>query len=449
MVYGLLSSKNVDTHIYSSSIQIITHTEYMGVFISYILRSIIALHLLSLSSSSLIEEEHHFWHYSAVTVCILLATYQFINNAPFLSPLLMACITRVLRSWNFSGIKWNEIIQEKQKSGEPLDWRWMSISQMVIENPQLLQGIAIISAICVIFFNIPALAKCISYPRRIVEYMISLATITNVILYKIRPQVLPYPFGSIYFLYLLHVVLLGLAMVHLKKYKWLETRTYIAHRILSVFVSMWLLLERISNYGAIALILLQLLLLFRTYWTHQSDLLARWQKRKRIYSLSKSDWWIISHILGMSAYYSLGRSISIATIDFGGVYQGLQEYNPTLIAALIFLLQYLPRSIFVLAAIYICSSIQQNQDNLLSRCTESTWLFENLFVEFGLLRTPRMLMGSAMLLGMKDHLFIWSVFCPKYLYELGDTAFSLFASAIIIAFAALSAFYRKKKAKVA
>ncbi len=436
ILLGVQLAFSRSTKRYYSSAYVQSSPEPFRNFIRGVMVAFLSLHLASSTSSSLIEEEHQFWYYASTTIYILLAVYQVKYKRPALPIILVAIGGRILRYWNSSGIKWNELVQEHQKAGGEMNWQWLMYSQLVTPWITHIAIVSVAISISLIVLHAIYSIRKNNKVRKIalIEASVSVATLVNVLVYKLFPEMLPYPFNSIHFLYAIHA-LQFVAVPFVTNRYW----NYIMLRVFIILTSFWFLIERLQNYGAITIVILQILALVRTQVTHQVGVQNGVTATFRVTGFSKSDWLLVCHFMGMSAYYSFGRSISVATIDFGGVYQGLTEYSPTLIACLIFLLQYLPRLIFLVVALMIGFNHKKIQgSNPVLDKNPSAWTLKFLFIEFGLLRAPRMLVSSAMLLAMKDHLFIWSVFCPKYLYELADTSFTIVASVLIIAVTILS-----------
>eukprot|EP00094_Tigriopus_californicus_P011836 TCALIF_11432-PA protein Name:"Similar to las21 GPI ethanolamine phosphate transferase 2 (Schizosaccharomyces pombe (strain 972 / ATCC 24843))" AED:0.83 eAED:0.83 QI:0/0/0/0.5/1/1/2/0/115 len=104
----------------------------------------------------------------------------------------------------------------------------------------------------------------------------------------------------------------------------------------------------------------------------------------------------------------VGNSNSLATIDVGSGYTGLSEFHPVLVSALIGLTTY---SAPILALLAYFSDYPKTLSS-----TMSLMLF---------LRTVELGFFEALLTVERYHLFVWTVFSPKLLYE--ATLSALFA----------------------
>ncbi|TRY75578.1 hypothetical protein TCAL_11431 [Tigriopus californicus] len=112
--------------------------------------------------------------------------------------------------------------------------------------------------------------------------------------------------------------------------------------------------------------------------------------------------------IGFSIYFAQGNSNSLATIDVGSGYTGLSEFHPVLVSALIGLTTY---SAPILALLAYFSDYPKTLSS-----TMSLMLF---------LRTVELGFFEALLTVERYHLFVWTVFSPKLLYE--ATLSALFA----------------------
>jgi ethanolamine phosphate transferase 2 subunit G len=115
------------------------------------------------------------------------------------------------------------------------------------------------------------------------------------------------------------------------------------------------------------------------------------------------------------SYFSFGYSISISSIDIGIVYTGIPFFNSLVIGIL--LLFNLFSSYFIYFLNFILFFWDRNNLIWYKICLD---LFFNSFNNFLIL---------LVMFIMKFHLFIWSVFSPKFLF---DCFFSIFQFILLI-----------------
>jgi ethanolaminephosphotransferase len=166
----------------------------------------------------------------------------------------------------------------------------------------------------------------------------------------------------------------------------------------------WLLIEKVENAPLIVLILLQMYCL--------AHILGYFVERQKF---SNMDIHAACYYFGMATFYYFGRNISISSVDFSVAYQGLSSYQPTLIGSIVFLEIYLPKIFFsILIPIYTTIKLQKYEEKFSELPLNGIFSFI-----FGI-QSIQLLVNSCMLYLMRDHLFIWSVFSPKFLWVIGD-----------------------------
>ncbi|KAJ8771188.1 hypothetical protein K2173_025876 [Erythroxylum novogranatense] len=127
---------------------------------------------------------------------------------------------------------------------------------------------------------------------------------------------------------------------------------------------------------------------------------------------------------GMAGHFALGNSNTLATIDVAGAFIGLSSYSSLLSGILMFLITYASPTLVLLSLVIYIS------------LKDDSYLASPKNVEFGNLL--KLMLGfpcliplglnsvlltayTIVLLLMRNHLFIWSVFSPKYLYVCATT----------------------------
>jgi hypothetical protein len=116
--------------------------------------------------------------------------------------------------------------------------------------------------------------------------------------------------------------------------------------------------------------------------------------------------------LAQSAFYSFGNTNTISTLDVGPGFTALSEYNLPMVSIQILLSTY---SFFLYWILMLFNRLEQY--NYCDR------FHKNLVI--GALFSVRaftMCVFQLIAIDLRNHLFIWSVVCPKYLYELVHTA---------------------------
>jgi ethanolaminephosphotransferase len=116
------------------------------------------------------------------------------------------------------------------------------------------------------------------------------------------------------------------------------------------------------------------------------------------------------------SFYILGNSNSIATIDLQNAYVGLSK-NHMELAGLVTFLSTFSGPLVVLSSFLFSSKQSLSLKHL------NSWILWRLIVTF---------MVCLTCLIMKDHLFVWSVFSPRLLYEMAWIFF--YATSFLIAY---------------
>ncbi|XP_047316261.1 GPI ethanolamine phosphate transferase 2 isoform X1 [Impatiens glandulifera] len=139
------------------------------------------------------------------------------------------------------------------------------------------------------------------------------------------------------------------------------------------------------------------------------------------------------YFLGMVGHFALGNTNTLATIDVAGAFIGISSHSTALSGILMFIITYAsPMLVFLSLVIYI--SMKTTSSLSLGNLLKKTVGFACL-VPLGI-NSIILLAYTIMLLLMRNHLFVWSVFSPKYLYVCATTicvyigVFIVFSTAI-------------------
>ncbi|PQQ18194.1 GPI ethanolamine phosphate transferase 2 isoform X2 [Prunus yedoensis var. nudiflora] len=125
------------------------------------------------------------------------------------------------------------------------------------------------------------------------------------------------------------------------------------------------------------------------------------------------------YFLGMAGHFALGNSNSLATIDVAGAFIGISSHSTVLSGILMFMITYASPMLFILSMVmYI--SVKETSYLPSPFSADSTQLLKIMLgfpclVPLGL-NSILLTAYTIILLLMRNHLFVWSVFSPKYIY---------------------------------
>ncbi|XP_057865610.2 GPI ethanolamine phosphate transferase 2 isoform X2 [Cryptomeria japonica] len=150
---------------------------------------------------------------------------------------------------------------------------------------------------------------------------------------------------------------------------------------------------------------------------------------------------ITMYWLGMAGHFGLGNSNTLATVDVAGAYIGLTTHSTVLSGILLFIITYGSPVLFLFGAM-LCSSFEEGRNSMNitkeERCSGYFFLKTiALPCVLPLVLNSVVLVGfTGVLVLMRNHLFVWSVFSPKYLYVCATTI-CIYTSTFLIAFTGL------------
>ncbi|XP_062178247.1 GPI ethanolamine phosphate transferase 2 isoform X3 [Alnus glutinosa] len=130
------------------------------------------------------------------------------------------------------------------------------------------------------------------------------------------------------------------------------------------------------------------------------------------------------YYLGMAGHFALGNSNTLATIDVAGAFIGMSSYSTLLSGILMFIITYASPILFLLSMVmYI--SVKDTSYLVIPQNADSGHLLKIMLafpclVPLGV-NSILLTTYTIVLLLMRNHLFVWSVFSPKYLYVCATT----------------------------
>ncbi|XP_043711482.1 GPI ethanolamine phosphate transferase 2 [Telopea speciosissima] len=141
------------------------------------------------------------------------------------------------------------------------------------------------------------------------------------------------------------------------------------------------------------------------------------------------------YFLGMAGHFGLGNSNTLATIDVAGAFIGLSSHSTLFAGILMFMITFASPLLLLLSMVMHTSmkdmrNLSVSQDADMGHLLLSTIAFPSL-VPLSL-NSILLTTFTVVLLLMRNHLFVWSVFSPKYLYVCATTA-SVYAGVTAVA----------------
>ncbi|KAG1704148.1 hypothetical protein DVH05_006159 [Phytophthora capsici] len=179
-------------------------------------------------------------------------------------------------------------------------------------------------------------------------------------------------------------------------------------------MSMWLLvglLQRVANFPTLTLICLQM------------EAVAKLLKCEQVTALRDSGVVVAGLALWLSqaAFFALGNSHLVTTIDISQSYHGLSSYSQSLVGALTFVSVFSgPLVCFVNLFQWLDAAASPTLTGLPKTNTRRVACLTLLSYQ-----VLRFAVYTIVVYLMRFHLFIWSVFAPKMLYEFAHLAVSL------------------------
>eukprot|EP01117_Protostelium_nocturnum_P011764 TRINITY_DN428_c0_g1_i1.p1 TRINITY_DN428_c0_g1~~TRINITY_DN428_c0_g1_i1.p1 ORF type:complete len:926 (+),score=242.77 TRINITY_DN428_c0_g1_i1:207-2984(+) len=352
---------------------------------SLIVCTCIFLYFAGLLGSSTIEEEHQTFYFITTTLLLVQSWKDFRGKSKDLSSLLYSIsllfISKVMRSWNQTGNKW---------LGGPDIHKWL-----LKEENQFFCGVLFIfSSLFVLSLGLVSPNSIQSSLKRKTFKMLSFLASFGIVLYKMGlfPHVETAQF--VYFcIFTMILVLLSLP----KGENWISR----IELYLITFSQLFLLLHKVPNAFLIV-----------GFWVQTFLISLLNQKNEFWRSILTLRW------MGYSSFFILGNSNGISTIDISGAYTGLSSYNEFVVGSLVAIIGLSGPLFFFLYGIQMNNNSQGNA-------------IKSISMIFGF-RSVVILIFSLFIATHRHHLFIWSVFSPKYIYEIAFTLFDVIQSLFLL-----------------
>ncbi|XVE86854.1 hypothetical protein DITRI_Ditri18aG0068800 [Diplodiscus trichospermus] len=416
---------------------------------------VILIVVTSMGSSSMVEEEHYIWHFVISTFYLLLLrkTAQSFSAVGLQSSLLMKkgqtregyrrmffiflllISGRIFRGWHQGGVNWTSL-PDVSKCLEQAGSNYVKLLQLI--SAFLVISIGVFALFSIKFkgkyFQMVRISFLISgllvvlHITRYQDYTVSTtnygATLLAQIIYAILGTAtigtvvaLPWlvPFSTFKICPSDNSVSPRPFYLSIQdKFPLLELRDTL-YVIGSAYIFCWcllqLLLQQPINSIPILLLLVQILasmLYFASCGAHHKE----WIEIAALY------------YLGMAGHFALGNSNTLATIDVAGAFIGISSHSTLLSGILMFIITY-ASPMFILLSLVMYISMK-NMAHLVIHEKADAGDFLMMMLGFPCL-VPMVLNSilltayTVVLLLMRNHLFVWSVFSPKYLYVCATT----------------------------
>ncbi|KAF5454416.1 hypothetical protein F2P56_024083 [Juglans regia] len=412
---------------------------------------VILIVIISMGSSSMVEEEQYIWHFLTSTLDLLLLRktmqllpvkksfrlYEGTKKIGFqvYSIFVLIISGRTLRGWHQGGVNWTHLSDVS---------KWLE--QAGSNNVKLVQLVSCLLIISLCFFTLSVLGSrrkfvlvvgfsflvfgllvlqhIMIYQENTIVQSSSTATLMVQIIFAVLGIT---AIGT--FIVLPLVMPISISKKHSSHDSYMSTSDPIeiqnkyplAELKDSLYVIGWtyicywcllqLLLQQPVNAVPILLILVQILasMIYSSYsGLHQKQ----WVEIAALY------------YLGMAGHFALGNSNTLATIDVAGAFIGMSSYSTLLSGILMFIITYASPILFLISMVmYI--SVKDTTHLLISQSADSGYLLKIMLalpclVPLGV-NSILLTAYTIVLLLMRNHLFVWSVFSPKYLYVCATT----------------------------
>ncbi|XP_063238513.1 GPI ethanolamine phosphate transferase 2 isoform X6 [Bacillus rossius redtenbacheri] len=333
-----------------------------------------ALHTASLAATSFVEEEHQTWYLLWPTLVLLASP-----RAPLAASLAALASHRALRALNQTGDKWSAL---------PDLHDWLSLPGR--ERYLLAVFVAgLLGLLCCCWFLMPSKdTRALSFVA-VLSVFCYRAAVGNISI-SFYPQSRGVVEARVFWGALCALLASG---------------AYRGRAGAGHLAGCWALASALLHRPHNA-VLVPALVLFSSHAHH-----ALWRDPPR--------WASVAHVwLGQLFYFYQGNSNSFASIDVAAGYVGLQDYHPYLVGALLVSHTY---SAPVLSYLLLLSGLdRRHHASDLTREGGAAWGEACRAVACA--RVLPLAVYAALTTWQRHHLFVWTVFSPKLLYEAVHTA---------------------------
>ncbi|KAJ3676959.1 hypothetical protein LUZ60_002683 [Juncus effusus] len=403
----------------------------------------VLFHAIGLLSSSFVEEEQYTWHFftSTLYLIFLFRTIQSLikrpnNTVELISPVILTLIFgRILRAWHQGGINWAHFpdIAKAILQSSPSNIKYL----------QIISVIAIFALFSLSVFSQKSRSNVVIFiwvNFLICAYLVILQSIgynaSNIIPINqwttSIPQIVYYLGGISVILSLLFSPWIysirskkdikGDIKGKIKRDYYCWNMKECIYLIGSVYTAFWCIFQFLVQkpVNAFPVLLIYMQIRASVYYFEVAGPIRKvWVEVAAI------------HFLGLTGHFGLGNTNSLATIDVAGAFIGISSYSTTLSGILMFGITYASPILSSLSMIiYISTRIIPQKEKFEWRAIWERIISFPILVPL-VINSVSLTSFTVVLLLMRNHLFIWSVFSPKYLYLCASTV-SVYIGVIIL-----------------
>ncbi|XP_017975282.1 PREDICTED: GPI ethanolamine phosphate transferase 2 [Theobroma cacao] len=428
---------------------------------------VILILVTSMGSSSMVEEEHYIWYFVVSTFYLLLLrkTAQSLAPVGVQSSLgihkvlsgkvysrmclifLLLISGRILRGWHQGGVNWTTL---------PDISKWLELAgSHYVKLLQLISAFLVISIGVCALFSIESKGKFFQMVR--LSFLMSALL---VLLHIIRYQDYTFSstnYGATLLAQIIYAILGAATMGIVVALPWLipfstfkicptdntlsptsfflsiQEKFPLVELRDSLYVIGWsyiycwcllqLLLQQPINSTPILLLLVQILASL-LYFASNGTQYKEWIEIAALY------------YLGMAGHFALGNSNTLATIDVAGAFIGISSHSTLLSGVLMFIITY-ASPMFILLSLVMYISMKNTAHLVIPEKADAGDLL-TMMLGFPCLvplvfNSILLTAYTVVLLLMRNHLFVWSVFSPKYLYVCATTLCTYIGVSIVAA----------------
>ncbi|XP_047152506.1 GPI ethanolamine phosphate transferase 2 isoform X1 [Vigna umbellata] len=422
--------------------------------------------VISMGSSSMIEEEHYIWNFLTSTINLLFFRKAIqslglnkahdvlssteekrnISGCQISSLFLILFTGRILGGWHQGGVNWTNL-PDIAKWLEQAGNQYINLIQIASCAMVIILGISILyllqsktKVVTVIWFSLLmsgllVLQHFVKHQDMSIPYnndanlsiqvFYAVLGITTVAVVLILPWIMPMQTPEICSRKNICVsASVPVEIQNMTRILVLKDSLYIVG---CLYITFWcllqLLLQQSINAMPVLLLFIQFLASMLTF-SSSGSCHKQWVEITALY------------YLGMAGHFALGNSNTLATIDVAGAFIGISSHSTFLSGLLMFIITYASPMLFFLSMVlYI--SVKAIIYPLVIRNGNSGEILKTL-LGFPCLvpltiNSVLLTVYTIVLLLMRNHLFIWSVFSPKYLYVCAATACVYIGAIIVVA----------------